>query len=113
MIKSASIRSIKWEFGYWGKTINNWYKHGLPKKNPAPIPSEFTTPGAFLYMTAWNWKNKYRYKNGVEGFPNGIGIWGGTLYWPSHLSSDTISYEVRGHELLRIIPHRHNCTLCN
>ena len=22
----------KWEFGYWGGTINNWYAQGLPRK---------------------------------------------------------------------------------
>ena len=80
---NTSIRTIKWEFGYWGETINNWYEQGLPKKNPAPIPTEITTPTASLYTVAWTCKNKYRYKDGIEGFPNGIAIWGGALYWPS------------------------------
>ena len=24
-------RTLKWEFGYWGGTLKNWYKEGLPK----------------------------------------------------------------------------------
>ncbi|GAG38033.1 unnamed protein product, partial [marine sediment metagenome] len=24
-------RTLKWEFGYWTKTLNRWYKEGLPK----------------------------------------------------------------------------------
>jgi len=68
---NTGIRSIKWEFGYWGETINNWYEQGLPKNT------------ASLYTVAWTCENKYRYKDGIEGFPNGIAIMAGGLYWPT------------------------------
>jgi len=80
---NTNVRSIKWEFGYWGKTINNWYKQGLPKKNPAPIPTEISSPTASLYTVAWTCENKFRYKDGVENFPDGIAITAGGLYWPT------------------------------
>jgi len=92
---NTDIRTIKWEFGYWGETINNWYKQGLPKKNPALIPTEYTSPTASLYTKAWTCKNKFRYKNGVQGYPNGIAIIAGGLYWPTQgfpLDSDVRDY---------------------
>ena len=33
--KSAP-RTLNWEFGYWGGTINRWYKEGLPKIKGLP-----------------------------------------------------------------------------
>lgn len=92
---NTNIRSIKWEFGYWGKTINNWYNQGLAKKNPATIPSEFTSPTASLYTKAWTCENKFIYKNGIKGFPGGIAIMAGGLYWPTQgfpLDSDLKDY---------------------
>ena len=29
---NPNVHSLKWEFGYWGETIDNWYKEGLPKE---------------------------------------------------------------------------------
>lgn len=92
---NTNIRSIKWEFGYWGKTINNWYNQGLSKKNSATVPSEFTSPTASLYTKAWVCENKFMYKNGIKGFPNGIAIMAGGLYWPTQgfpLDSDVKDY---------------------
>lgn len=92
---NTNIRSIKWEFGYWGKTINNWYKQGLPKKNPAAIPSKFNSSTASLYTKAWTCENKFIYKNGIKGFPGGIAIMAGGLYWPTQgfpLDSDVKDY---------------------
>jgi uroporphyrinogen decarboxylase len=80
---NTEIRSIKWEFGYWGETINSWYEQGLPKRNSAVIPSEFTSPTASLYTKAWTCQNKFTYKNGVKSFPDGIAIVAGGLYWPT------------------------------
>jgi len=80
---NTNIKSIKWEFGYWGKTVNKWYKQGLPQKNPALIPSEISSPTASLYTKAWTCENKFRYKNSIKGFPDGIAITGGGLYWPT------------------------------
>lgn len=92
---NTEIRSIKWEFGYWGETIDNWYKQGLPKKNPAVIPSKFTSPAASLYTKAWTCENKFIHKNGIKGFPGGIAIMAGGLYWPTQgfpLDSDVKDY---------------------
>ncbi|MCL5985195.1 MAG: hypothetical protein M1371_01360 [Actinobacteria bacterium] len=27
-----SVRALKWEFGYWGGTIERWYREGLPEQ---------------------------------------------------------------------------------
>lgn len=29
-------RTINWEFGFWGGTLNRWYKEGLPQKKGLP-----------------------------------------------------------------------------
>jgi len=29
---SPEVSPNKWEFGYWGSTIKNWYCDGLPPK---------------------------------------------------------------------------------
>jgi hypothetical protein len=31
-----SSRTINWEFGYWGGTVDRWYQEGLPKKRGFP-----------------------------------------------------------------------------
>ena len=38
--KDPNVRTIKWEFGYWGATINHWYETGMPKKYPTLIESK-------------------------------------------------------------------------
>ena len=30
---TPGAHSLKWEFGYWGETVNNWYAQGLRKTN--------------------------------------------------------------------------------
>jgi len=92
---NTEIRSINWEFGYWGETVNSWYKQGLPRRNPAAIPSEFTSPTSSLYTKAWTCENKFTHERGVKGFPNGIAIMAGGLYWPTQgfpLDSDVRDY---------------------
>ncbi|MBM3707369.1 MAG: hypothetical protein FJW69_03355 [Actinobacteria bacterium] len=39
-----SNRTIKWEFGYWGGTINRWYKEGLPQTKNFPKLLTFGEP---------------------------------------------------------------------
>lgn len=73
---NPNVHSIKWEFGYWGETVTNWYAQGLPKKD-IPYPSDvITTPTSSLYSTAWTCQGK-------ERIPNGTGIMAGGLYWPT------------------------------
>ncbi len=66
----------KWEFGYWGDTINRWYEEGLEKKNPPRIPERISTPTASLYNPCWH---------SIKGkrLPAGIAVIGGGLYWPT------------------------------
>ena len=30
---NKDVHSLKWEFGLWGETVNNWYDQGLPLKS--------------------------------------------------------------------------------
>ena len=66
----------KWEFGYWGDTVNRWYDEGLAKKNPPHIPERVSTPTASLYNPCWH---------SIKGdrLPAGIAVIGGGLYWPT------------------------------
>lgn len=38
MTFDTSVRTLKWEFGYWAETMKRWYGEGLPMK--AGIPQE-------------------------------------------------------------------------
>jgi hypothetical protein len=66
----------KWEFGYWGETVDNWYSEGLFKKQYPNIPKNISTPTASLYNPAWS-----SVKTGK--LPAGIAVIGGGLYWPT------------------------------
>lgn len=79
---NPSVHSVKWEFGYWGDTLNNWYAQGLPKKNFAEIPNVVTTPSTSMYTVVWHCKNRYREAKGTQAYPAGIGITGGGIPWP-------------------------------
>lgn len=70
----------KWEFGYWGETLNRWYKNGLPKNHPASIFSTFTTPSSSIYTKSWICNNKF-VKTGE--YPQGWVSTAGALYWPT------------------------------
>jgi hypothetical protein len=72
--------SIKWEFGYWGGLLNNWYEQGLPKNNFAKLPEEYTTPAASCYIMAWNCSNKFLKK---DQYPPSMPITGGGVYTPT------------------------------
>jgi len=73
---NPSVSPPKWEFGYWGDTINHWYDEGLQKRNLPKIPKEISTPTASLYNPCWN---------SIKGkrLPAGIAVIGGGLYWPT------------------------------
>jgi uroporphyrinogen-III decarboxylase len=75
---NRGVRSIKWEFGLWGETLNNWYAQGLPRKRPVTISSEITTPTSSLYSTAWA-----RGGTRPEVLPSGMPVMAGGLYWPT------------------------------
>lgn len=65
----------KWEFGYWGQNIENWYLEGLPRRRYPKIPRPGNTHTA-LYAPCWG---------SIRGdrLPAGIGVMGGGLYWPT------------------------------
>jgi hypothetical protein len=73
---NREVTPPKWEFGYWGDTINNWYEEGLSKISPPLIPQKISTPTASLYTPCWN---------SIKGqrLPAGIAVLGGGLYWPT------------------------------
>ena len=73
---NTGVRSLKWEFGYWGQTLNNWYASGLPRKAYIDIPSEIVTPTSGLYTTVWSFLPK-------GDLPKGYPAMGGGLYWPT------------------------------
>ncbi|TSA33372.1 MAG: hypothetical protein D4R64_14280 [Porphyromonadaceae bacterium] len=73
---NTNIHSLKWEFGYWGETVNNWYDQGLPMKNYPILDPGITTPTSSLYSAAWTC-------NGIDRLPNGIAVTAGGLYWPT------------------------------
>jgi len=101
---NTDVRSMKWEFGFWGENINQWYEEGLPRKFGTHIPTNLTTVAASLYTTAWTheWSKGRIYHEKFYSepirptpLPPGIGIWGGALYWPSQgfpLALDVMDY---------------------
>jgi hypothetical protein len=81
------VRTLKWEFGYWGETIKNWYAQGLPRRQYPALPTEISTPASSLYIPAWT-------RRGDGVLPNGIAVMAGALYWPTQgFPADT---DVRG-----------------
>jgi uroporphyrinogen decarboxylase len=101
---NTDVRSLKWEFGFWGENISQWYGEGLPKKIGTNIPTRLTTINASLYTTVWTheWRKSRTYLEKYYGereqeilLPKGIAIWGGGLYWPSQgfpLAADVMDY---------------------
>lgn len=82
-----NTRSLKWEYAYWGSTIKNWYKQGLPEKNYPEIPTKISSITSSLYLTAWDYKrngltekkedNKKKWE-----LPDGVAVWG-NVYRPT------------------------------
>jgi uroporphyrinogen decarboxylase len=73
---NREVHSLKWEFGLWGETVDNWYAQGLPKKNYPVVSRVTTTPTASLYAPAW-------LSVGEGKLAKGIGVMVGGLYWPT------------------------------
>lgn len=73
---NSGVPALKWEFGYWGQSLNNWYREGLPKKNFAPVPTQYSDISNSLYTYAWLARNKY-IKPGE--YPAGYAISGGNM----------------------------------
>ena len=67
---NRDVHTVKWEFGYWGETIKNWYESGLPQQNYPKLPTQVTTPTSSLYIPAWTCRSK-------TVLPNGIGVMAG------------------------------------
>ena len=89
--QNRSVRSLKWEFGYWGATMDNWYAHGLPLEQYPRLPDrsdDGRTPTSHLYMDAWN-----SVRSGK--LPSGIAIMAGGLYWPTQ--GFPLDHDVRKH----------------
>ncbi len=85
---NPDVHSIKWEFGYWGKTINDWYDQGLFRKQYPVLDKRITTPTSSLYSPAWTCM-------GVNRLPNGIAVMAGGLYWPTQ--GFPLDSDVRNH----------------
>jgi uroporphyrinogen decarboxylase len=82
------VHSLKWDFGIWGETIDNWYAEGLPKKHYPVVSSATTTPTASLYGAAWR-------SVGEGKLSKGLAVMVGGLYWPTQsfpLAPDVTSY---------------------
>ncbi len=73
---NTNVGYPKWELGYYGETIDQWYNEGLSMNKYPRIPKKISTPTASLYHTSWN-----RIKG--NKLPKGIGVVGGGLYWPT------------------------------
>ena len=101
---NPDVRSVKWEFGFWGENINQWYAEGLPKKHGTNIPTRITTTSASVYTVAWThaWRKDRTYlekyydeREREVPLPNGIPVWGGALCWPNQgfpLATDVMDY---------------------
>ncbi len=73
---NTGVAAPKWEFGYWGRTVENWYEEGLPRNNYPELQYDVTTPTSSLYMPCWNSIRSGR-------LPEGIAVLGGGLYHPT------------------------------
>ncbi|MGO9308601.1 MAG: hypothetical protein ACLQDL_06215, partial [Spirochaetia bacterium] len=76
MAFTPGVRAVKWEFGYWGQTLDTWYSEGLPKRSYPKIPEGITTPTASLYTRAWT-------RLCGQTLPKGMPVMAGGLYWPT------------------------------
>lgn len=73
---NTSVAAMKWEFGYWGETLDNWYAAGLPKQDYPALAQEISTPTSTLYQPTW-------VRAGKGKLPAGIAVVGGGLYYPT------------------------------
>ena len=80
MAFNTSVRTLKYEYAYWGETLNRWYSEGLPRNHFIELPKEIVTPTSSLYLYAFNTNRK---KIGQGVIPNGLALFGGGVYWPT------------------------------
>jgi hypothetical protein len=104
---NTDIRTMKWEYAYWGATIKRWYREGLQQKNLPVVPEKITTIGASLYSTAWNyrWKDGITESAGTDKIKDGMAIWGDGTYYPTQgfpLERDVHDYFSFDPEVVRI-----------
>lgn len=57
---NPNVHSLKWEFGYWGETVENWYKCGLPMKNysASHIPLSIPILNCIIIKNTLHWNIK-------------------------------------------------------
>ena len=88
---NKKISTVKWEFGYWGKTLNNWYSEGLPLNNYPVVPVNIVNSTASLYTAVWRhflkkdknlFEKMFNQPDGVR-LPDGMPVCAGGLYWPT------------------------------
>lgn len=101
---NTDVRPPKWELGFWGENINQWYEEGMPEKYGTNLPTNIITTSSSLYTFIWtyDWRKKRTYLEKFFGererkipVPKGIAAWGGFLYWPSQgfpLALDVMDY---------------------
>jgi uroporphyrinogen decarboxylase len=87
---NTSVRSLKWEYAYWGKTLNQWYEQGLTKIHYPKTPREITNTSASLYTAAWTHRWRHGEGQNIEDtqipeprLPDGLAVWGEATYWPT------------------------------
>lgn len=85
---NTEVHALKWEFGYWGGTVDRFYREGLPKKYYPRISDRISTPTASLYVPAWSSVDS-------ENLPQGIAVTGGGLYWPTQ--GFPLDYDIRSY----------------
>jgi len=73
---NSNVHSLKWDFGIWGETVDNWYAEGLPKKAYPVVSRVTTTPTRSLYAPAW-------LSIGEGKLSKGLAVMVGGLYWPT------------------------------
>jgi uroporphyrinogen decarboxylase len=72
----ARVSPPKWEFGYWGENVENWYAEGLPRRHYPRLPRGISTPTSSLYLPCWKSIHTGR-------LSSGLAVIGGGLYWPT------------------------------
>jgi uroporphyrinogen-III decarboxylase len=77
---NPKVRTLKWEYAYWGGTLDRWYSEGLPKKYFVQLPEKITSPTSSLYLYAFK-QNQHVLDSGH--IPEGLAVFGNGVYWPT------------------------------
>lgn len=97
---NTKVPTLKWEFGYWGETINRFYREGLPKRNYQEIPKVTTCISSGIYSTSWTSENKYLKE---DEYPHGFVLSAGGIYYPNQGFAEDI--EIRDYFGMDVIQH--------